>query len=75
MRDDEFFIEAMSNWLTLHKVINGMDEQELLYCYRMECKVRRRKQIMDRIHKKLSKIRKEKLRDELSGILREYETD
>jgi len=74
MRDDNYYVLALSNWLTLQPKLEQMTKEELYYIYEMEAKVRRRSHILERIHQKLSRVTRKELKEELKNIEKKYES-
>ena len=63
----------MANWLTLQPALKELTEEELIYIYDMESRWRKREQILDRIYKRLMRMRRENLKADLSEIRSRYE--
>ena len=73
MKTDEHYIRIMANWLTLQPALKELTEEELIYIYDMESRWRKREQILDRIYKRLMRMRRENLKADLSEIRSRYE--
>lgn len=75
MREDNYYIMALSNWMTLQPELENMSRQELFHIYILESKVRRRRQILDRIYKRLMRMYREELKAELEALEKQYGND
>jgi hypothetical protein len=71
MKNDDYYIQILSNWMTLQPVLGELDREELIKIYRIESRVRRRTQILDRIYKRMMNLYRLELKAELKTIFEE----
>lgn len=73
MKTDDYYIKILANWLTLQPALKVLTEEELIYIYDMESRWRKREQILDRIYKRLMRMKRENLQSSLAEIRARYE--